>query len=173
MPSQGAPQVANGSFAGAEPAPMDVDGGTQQNPPEQSMQLDPQPNGAGPGNGQETLPDQELSAHEAPFEPMPSRAESAEPDQEMGQGFSMEAGRAQSDELDEKPSFQDRPLRPSSGRRPKYVTPVDELDNSDVESAQVNLSPFGHSFGVTSADLQLTYCLLRLVNALLVLLSND
>ena len=136
MPSQTMAQMANGSSEGAEPAPMDIDA-AQQNQPEQSMQLEPQPNGAGLGSGHETLPDQEHSAHEAPFKPMPSRAESTQPDQEMGQGFSMEAGRAQSDEMDEKPSFQDRPLRPSSGRRPKYVTPVDELDNSDVESAQV------------------------------------
>ena len=28
-----------------------------------------------------------------------------------------------------------------SGRQPKYVTPVDELDNSDVESAQVSHHP--------------------------------
>ena len=125
---------------------MDIDA-PQQGHPEQSMQLEPQPDGAGLSNGQESLPDQAHSAREAPFEPMSSRAESAEPDQEMGQDFSMEACRAQSDELDEKPSFQDRPLRPSSGRRPKYVTPVDELDNSDVESAQVNLSPFGHPLG--------------------------
>ena len=34
--------------------------------------------------------------------------------------------------------------RPGSGRRPKYVTPVDELDNSDVESAQVRTLPFKH-----------------------------
>lgn len=140
MPSQGVAQMTNGASEGAEPAPMDVNA-AQQGHPEHSMQLEPQPNGAALGNWQEALPDQEHSAHEAPFEPMYSRAESAEPDQEMGQGFSMEAGRAQSDELDEKPGFQDRPLRPSSGRRPKYVTPVDELDNSDVESAQVGVPP--------------------------------
>ena len=153
MPSQGAPQMANGASEGAEPTPMDIDT-AQQDRPEQSMQLEPQPNEAASGNGRETLPDQEHGAHEAPFEPMSSRAESAEPDQEMGQGFSMEAGRAQSDELDEKPSFQDRPLGPSSGRRPKYVTPVDELDNSDVESAQVNISPLDIT-GATPADQQL------------------
>lgn len=142
-PSHGVAQVANGPAEGTEPAPMDIDA-AQQKYAERSAQLKPRRNGTGLDNGQEALPDQERSAHKAHFEAMSSRAESAEPDQEMVQGYSMELSRAPSDEMGEKPSFQDRPLRPSSGRRPKYVTPVDELDNSDVESAQVGLPPPKH-----------------------------
>ncbi len=68
------------------------------------------------------------------------RGQSEEPDQDAGQqpwSYSADPSRAQSMEIDGEPDHQAHVPRPGSGRRPKYVTPVDELDNSDVESAQV------------------------------------
>ena len=70
-----------------------------------------------------------------------SRGLSAEPDQDADaqqRGYSAEPSRAESEEPDGDPDQAPRP-RAGSGRRPKYVTPVDELDNSDVESAQVGI----------------------------------
>ena len=72
------------------------------------------------------------------------RGQSQEPDHDAGQqpwSYSGEPSRAQSMEVDGEPDTQAHVPRPGSGRRPKYVTPVDELDNSDVESAQVR-APF-------------------------------
>jgi len=69
-----------------------------------------------------------------------SRAQSAEPDQDAAaqhEKYSAEPSGAQLMDLDEAPESRSHLPRPGSGRRPKYVTPVDELDNSDVESAQV------------------------------------
>ena len=69
-----------------------------------------------------------------------SRGQSGEPDQDAGQqpwSYSAEPSRAESMDLDIGPEARAHAPRPGSGRRPKYVTPVDELDNSDVESAQV------------------------------------
>ena len=72
--------------------------------------------------------------------PDSSRGPSEEPDQGAGQqpwSYSAEPSRAQSMDLDGGSEAEAHVPRPGSGRRPKYVTPVDELDNSDVESAQV------------------------------------
>lgn len=83
---------------------------------------------------------QDLGVQEQALGMDTSRAQSAEPDQDTAaqhENYSAEPSGAQLMDLDEAPESHSHLPRPDSGRRPKYVTPVDELDNSDVESAQV------------------------------------
>lgn len=85
-------------------------------------------------------PGQDLGVQEQALGMDASRAQSAEPDQEAAaqhENDSAEPSGAQLMDLDGDPEARSHLPRPGSGRRPKYVTPVDELDNSDVESAQV------------------------------------
>ena len=110
-------------------------------------------------------PDQAAStAHEQAVDRDASRGLSAEPDQDADaqqRGYSAEPSRAESDEPDGEPDQAPRPRagRPGSGRRPKYVTPVDELDNSDVESAQVGFLPEKHAQALAASQRMAPHCL--------------
>lgn len=141
-PSQGAASLPSGCLQEAAAARADTAAVKMEGPHHTAEQAQ-QPHQAALGTEQSVGSAQALSSHQQPYEAPSSRAESAEPDQEAGaRQLESSAGpsRAQSDEMGEDVGSQGHALIAPRGRKPKYVTPVDELDNSDVESAQVRTS---------------------------------